>query len=87
VAIFQILGFLLVGLVIGVLARMFRSGRQRLSLAATLGVGCAGALVGGIVATLVGTGSLDEIDFLGFVVAVIASVGLLGVLERGGTPR
>lgn len=77
----QILGFLLIGVVIGVLARVLRPGRSGLSMAATVGVGLVAALVGGIVATLLGTGSLDELDFLGFVVAVIAAIVLIPVAE------
>lgn len=78
---FQLLGFLIVGLIIGALARLFKPGKQNLSMLATLGLGCVGALIGGIVATLLGTGTLTEIDFLGFVVAVIAAVLLVGTAE------
>lgn len=77
----QILGFILIGIVIGVLARVLRPGRQSLSMVATIGVGMVAALIGGIVASLIGTGSLDEIDFLGFVVAVIAAIVLIPVAE------
>jgi uncharacterized membrane protein YeaQ/YmgE (transglycosylase-associated protein family) len=83
---FQLLGFLIVGLIIGALARLFKPGKQNLSLLATLGLGCVGALIGGIVATLLGTGSVTELDFLGFVVAVIAAVLLVGTAE-GMTSR
>jgi uncharacterized membrane protein YeaQ/YmgE (transglycosylase-associated protein family) len=78
---FQLLGFLIIGLIIGALARLFKPGKQNLSMLATLGLGCVGALIGGIVATLLGTGSLTELDFLGFVVAVIAAVLLVGTAE------
>jgi uncharacterized membrane protein YeaQ/YmgE (transglycosylase-associated protein family) len=78
---FQLLGFLIVGLIIGALARLLKPGKQNLSMLATLGLGCVGALIGGIVATLLGTGTLTEIDFLGFVVAVIAAVLLVGTAE------
>ena len=77
----QVLGFILVGAVIGVLARLFKRGRQRLSILATVALGCVGALIGGIVATLLGTGSLDEIDLLGFVVAVVAATLLVTTAE------
>jgi uncharacterized membrane protein YeaQ/YmgE (transglycosylase-associated protein family) len=78
---FQLLGFLIVGLIIGALARLLKPGKQNLSMLATLGLGCVGALIGGIVASLLGTGTLTEIDFLGFVVAVIAAVLLVGTAE------
>lgn len=77
----QIIGFIVIGLVIGVLARLIKPGRQNLSMLMTFVLGLVGALIGGIVASLLGTGSLDELDFLGFVVAVIAAILLIGVAE------
>lgn len=83
----QILGFIVVGLVIGALARLIKPGKQRLSLLMTLVLGCVGALIGGIVAALLGTGGLSEINFLGFVVAVIAAVLLIGAAEGTSSSR
>jgi uncharacterized membrane protein YeaQ/YmgE (transglycosylase-associated protein family) len=77
----QILGLIVVGLIIGVLARLIVPGRQRLSMLATLLLGVAGALIGGIVASLIGTGDIWELNILGFIVAVIAAVLLIGVAE------
>ncbi len=74
-------GFLVAGLVIGALARLFKPGKQNLSLLWTLLLGLAGSVVGGVVANLLGTGNIFELDFLGFVVAVIAAVLLIGVAE------
>jgi uncharacterized membrane protein YeaQ/YmgE (transglycosylase-associated protein family) len=75
------LGFLVAGLVIGALARLIKPGKQDLSIAMTLLLGLAGSVIGGVVASLLGTGSVWELNFLGFVVAVIASVALVGVFE------
>ena len=77
----QLLGLLVVGLIIGALARLFKPGRQRLELLGTLGLGVAGALIGGVVASLLGTGNIWELNVLGFVVAVIAAFALIGVAE------
>ena len=79
--IFQILGLLFIGLVIGALARLIKPGRQRLSIAMTLVLGVVGAIIGGLLASLIGTGDIFELDFLGFVFAVIAAVLLIGVAE------
>jgi uncharacterized membrane protein YeaQ/YmgE (transglycosylase-associated protein family) len=78
---FQILGFILIGIVIGVLARLLRPGRQRLSMLATIGVGLVAALIGGLVASLIGTGSIDELNIWGFIVAVIAAIILIPIAE------
>ena len=75
------IGFLIAGLVIGVLARLIVPGRQRLGLLATLGLGLVGSLIGGTIAWLLGTGSIWELNVLGFVLAVVASVLLIGTAE------
>lgn len=83
-----IIGFLVAGLVIGALARLFKSGNQDLSLLATLGLGVVGSVIGGVVANLFGTGSVFELNVLGFIVAVVAAVLLIGVAESiSGGPR
>lgn len=83
------IGFIIAGLVIGALARLFRPGKQDLSLLATLLVGLAGSVVGGVVANLLGTGDIFELNILGFIVAVIAAVVFVGVAEgmAAGRPR
>jgi uncharacterized membrane protein YeaQ/YmgE (transglycosylase-associated protein family) len=43
----SIVGFVLVGLVVGVLARLLVPGRDRLGVVGTLAVGIVGALIGG----------------------------------------
>ena len=83
----QILGLLFIGLVIGALARLIKPGRQRLSLLMTLVLGVCGALIGGVLASLIGTGGIFELDFLGFVFAVIAAVLLVGVAEGASAKK
>jgi uncharacterized membrane protein YeaQ/YmgE (transglycosylase-associated protein family) len=75
------IGFLVAGLVIGALARLFKPGRQNLGLLATLGLGLVGSLIGGTVAWLLGTGSIWELNILGFVLSVVAAVALVGTAE------
>ncbi|WP_104161045.1 GlsB/YeaQ/YmgE family stress response membrane protein [Arthrobacter sp. ZGTC212] len=75
------IGFIVAGLIIGALARLFKPGKQNLSLLATLLLGLAGSVIGGVIANLVGTGDIFELNVFGFIVAVIASVLLVGVAE------
>ena len=75
------IGFIVAGLVIGVLARLLKPGKQNLSLLMTLLLGLAGSVIGGVVANLLGTGDIWELNVIGFVVAVIAAVLLIGVFE------
>ncbi|GGF46112.1 hypothetical protein GCM10011519_20010 [Marmoricola endophyticus] len=78
---FGIIGFLVFGLVVGVVARLIKPGRQNLSILATLGLGIVGSLVGGIVASLIGTGSIGELNILGAIVAIVVAVLLVGTAE------
>lgn len=75
------IGFIVAGLVIGALARLVKPGKQNLSLLMTLLLGLAGSVIGGVVANLLGTGDIWELNVLGFVVAVVAAVLLIGVFE------
>ena len=75
------IGFIVAGLVIGALARLIKPGKQNLGLLATLLLGLAGSVIGGVIASLLGTGDIFELNFLGFIVAVIASVLLVGTAE------
>ena len=75
------IGSIIAGLVIGALARLIKPGKQNLSILMTLALGLVGSLIGGTIAWLVGTGSIWELDFLGFILAVVAAVLLIGVAE------
>lgn len=75
------IGFIIAGLIIGALARLIKPGKQNLGLIATLLLGLAGSVIGGVVANLLGTGDIFELNVLGFIVAVIAAVALIGVAE------
>ena len=77
----QILGLIVIGIVIGILARLVLPGRQRIGMGLTVLLGIAGALVGGIVASALGTGDIFELNFLGTIVGVIAAVGLIGAAD------
>lgn len=76
------IGFLVAGLIIGALARLIKPGKQNLGLLATLGLGLVGSLIGGVIAQFFGTGSIWELNILGFVLAVVAAVLLIGVAEQ-----
>lgn len=81
------LGFVVFGLVVGVLARLIVPGRQELSLLMTVLLGVVGSVVGGLVANALGTGDLLELNVLGAIVAIAASVVLIVIGERTGALR
>ena len=79
--------FIVFGLVVGILARMLVPGRQQLTLGMTVLLGMIGSVVGGLVANALGTGDIFELNVVGSVVAILASVFLIVVGERTGTLR
>jgi uncharacterized membrane protein YeaQ/YmgE (transglycosylase-associated protein family) len=79
--VWDIITFLGFGLVVGAVARLIKPGKQNLSLLMTLLLGVVGSFIGALVAGLLGTGSLFELDFIGATVAIIAAVLLVGVAE------
>jgi uncharacterized membrane protein YeaQ/YmgE (transglycosylase-associated protein family) len=80
----QILGLILIGIVIGILARLVLPGRQRIGAGMTVLLGIGGALIGGIVASAIGTGGIWELNFIGTIVGVIAAAGLIAAAEGMG---
>ncbi len=78
------IGFIVAGLIIGMLARLLLPGRQRIGLLWTLALGVAGSVIGGTIANLIGSGDIWELNVFGFIVAVLASVALLAIAERTG---
>lgn len=75
------IGFIIAGLIIGALARLIKPGKQNLGVIATLLLGLVGSVIGGSIASLIGTGDIFELNVLGFIVSVIAAVLLIGVAE------
>ena len=75
------IGFIIAGLIIGALARLIKPGKQNLGIVATLLLGLAGSVIGGVIASLLGTGDIFELNVFGFIVAVIAAILLVGTAE------
>ncbi len=80
----QILGLIIIGIIIGVIARLVLPGRQSIGALMTVLLGIGGALVGGIVASAIGTGDIFELNILGTIVGIIAAAGLIAGAESMG---
>ena len=78
-----IVSWALWGLFVGVIARLLLPGRHRLGFLLTVLLGIGGSLLGGIIATQwLGIANTDNFDFGSFLIAVLTSVLLLGLVER-----
>ena len=78
------IGFLVAGLIIGLLARLLLPGRQHIVLPLTLLLVVIGSVVGGTIANAIGTGDIWELNVIGFIAAVVSAVVLLSLAERAG---
>lgn len=78
------IGFVVFGLVVGMVARLIVPGRQHLSFGVTVVLGLVGSVVGGVVANALGTGDLFELNIIGGLVAVAAAVVLIVIGDRVG---
>ena len=81
------IGFIVFGLVVGVIARLLVPGRQRLGIGMTLVLGLVGSVVGGVVANALGTGDIWELNIIGSLVAIAAAVVLITSGERTSALR
>jgi uncharacterized membrane protein YeaQ/YmgE (transglycosylase-associated protein family) len=80
----HLLGFLLFGLVVGLIARAVMPGTQRMGIASTMLLGCVGSLVGGIIATLLFGGRWDQPITAGWIGSVLGALALMAIV---GTSR
>lgn len=78
------IGFVVFGLIVGIVARLVVPGRQHLSVGMTLLLGLVGSVVGGVVANALGTGDILELNVLGSIVAIAAAVVLIIAGDRIG---
>jgi uncharacterized membrane protein YeaQ/YmgE (transglycosylase-associated protein family) len=83
----QILGLIVIGIVIGVLARLALPGRQHIGVLPTILLGIGGAIIGGTVASAIGEGDIFELNVIGTIVGIIAAVLLIAAAESFGVGR
>ena len=86
---FQLIGFLIVGLLAGAIARFVVPGRDRMGCIGTMLLGIAGSYVGGLLGSLVFEEKMDLRKAENFIGAVIGAVVALLIwrLVTGGRQR
>lgn len=80
-----IIWFIIIGAIVGALARLIVPGPNPMGVVLTVLVGIAGAVVGGVIAHAIGAGSI--IAFILAIVVAAAVVALVSGYGRGGRTR
>ena len=75
----QIIGVVVVGAVVGALARLLLKGDQRISILWTIVLGAVGAATGAWLAGLFGVASTTGIDWIRWIFSVIAAMILINI--------
>ncbi|WP_061295172.1 GlsB/YeaQ/YmgE family stress response membrane protein [Herbidospora cretacea] len=82
----SILGAIIIGVVIGALARLILPGRQNISIGMTILVGIVAALIGSLIAALFGFANTRGFDWWEHILQlVLAVIGVAFVAGRGIT--
>jgi uncharacterized membrane protein YeaQ/YmgE (transglycosylase-associated protein family) len=82
-----IIGTIVFGAVIGILARLVLPGRQRVSLLMTVVIGIIGALLGYWLAGLLGVNDTKGIDWIRWVISIAVAAVLVTAYERISASR
>ena len=79
----SVLGWIVFGLIVGVVAKFLMPGRDPGGFVVTIGIGIVGALLGGFLGRVLGL--YREGDPVGFFMAVLGSILLLWIYRRTAT--
>ena len=85
----ELIGLIIFGAIIGALARLVMRGNQNIGIIWTIVLGALGALVGYWLAGLLGVGQTSGIDWIRWIISVIAAVVFISIYIgiRGGRKR
>jgi len=76
-----ILGWLIMGLIAGALAKLILPGRDPGGFIGTIVIGIVGAVIGGLIGTQLGFGSVEGFDFRSLGIAILGSLILLVLIR------
>ena len=77
-----IVGGIIVGAIIGALARLILPGRQNISALTTVVAGVLAAVIGGLIAQIIGVGDTRGIDWIKLIIQVVLAVILVNYAAR-----
>lgn len=83
-----IISAVIVGAVVGALGRLLVKGKQDISILMTVVIGIAAAVVGTVIARLLGVADTSGVDWIELIIQVVlAAVGVSFYVGRGGKIR
>ena len=85
-----ILSWIVLGLIAGIVAKMLLPGKDPGGCIITTVIGIVGAIVGGMISTVLGFGGIQSFDFRSMAIAVLGAViflALIRALRSGGKER
>jgi uncharacterized membrane protein YeaQ/YmgE (transglycosylase-associated protein family) len=77
-----VLSWLILGLIVGIIAKMLMPGKDPGGVIMTIILGIAGAFIGGYISSNLGLGSLTGFDIRSLGIAVVGSIVLLLIYRR-----
>jgi uncharacterized membrane protein YeaQ/YmgE (transglycosylase-associated protein family) len=75
-----IIGAIIIGTILGVLARIILPGKQNIPVWLTIVVGIVAALVGGFIAQALGVGDTAGIDWIKFAIQLVLAIVGIGLV-------
>ncbi|MGL5817466.1 MAG: GlsB/YeaQ/YmgE family stress response membrane protein [Phycicoccus sp.] len=73
----EVIGLIIFGAVIGILARLVLPGKQNISAVLTVVLGVVGAMIGYWLARALGVGDTDGVDVIRWIISIAAAAGLV----------
>jgi uncharacterized membrane protein YeaQ/YmgE (transglycosylase-associated protein family) len=78
---------IIAGLIIGLIARLIRPGKQDIPIWLTILIGIAGAIIGNLLASAFGVRDTGGIDWIRHILQVAVAIAVLAVVEPAWTRR
>lgn len=78
----SIIGSIIAGIIVGVLARLVLPGKQNISILVTIVLGILGAIIGWFLAGALGVQSTSGIDWIRWIISIIVAAILIVGYER-----
>ncbi|WP_412541197.1 GlsB/YeaQ/YmgE family stress response membrane protein [Longispora sp. K20-0274] len=83
----MLLASIIIGPIIGVIARLILPGKQNITVMKTIGVGIAAAFIGGVIALLFKVDSTSGIDWWQWAIQIVLGIIGVGLVSASGSKK